>query len=144
VDTNYLVILRFTLTCHLSPLAVYHNTGRVSFSSTEGSGTGSVNTAVRVHANQTETIAMPVSPWVSATEIQCRNKSVRFKCDFDGSSSRSSSENVSQNRNKSELLGDQSVSKPSPYPTPRKLSDEMQTPGTVFPTNFENLPYGKP
>lgn len=127
-----------------SCLSSAHNTGRVSFSSTEGSGTGSVNTAVRVHANQTETIATSVSPWVSATEIQCRNKSVRFECDFDGSSSRSSSENVSQNRNKSELLGDQSVSKPSPYPTPRKLSDEMQTPGTVFPTNFENLPYGKP
>ena len=92
-----------------SCISSVHNTGRVSFSSTEGSGTGSVNTAVRVHANQTETIATSVSPWVSATEIQCRNKSVRFKCDFDGSSSRSSSENVSQNRNKSELLGDQSV-----------------------------------
>uniref|UniRef100_A0A2N9FU50 Protein JASON n=1 Tax=Fagus sylvatica TaxID=28930 RepID=A0A2N9FU50_FAGSY len=102
-------------------------------SSTEGSGTGSVNTAVRVHANQTETIATSVSPWVSATEIQCRNKSVRFECDFDGSSSRSSSENVSQNRNKSELLGDQSVSKPSPYPTPRELRESLELPETATP-----------
>lgn len=35
------------------------------------------------------------------------------------------------------------MSQPSPYPTPLKLSDEMQTPGTVFPTKLENLPYGK-
>uniref|UniRef100_A0A2N9FMK8 Uncharacterized protein n=1 Tax=Fagus sylvatica TaxID=28930 RepID=A0A2N9FMK8_FAGSY len=44
------------------------------------------------------------------------------------SSSRSSSENVSQNRNKSELLGDQSVSKPSPYPTPlsNPVDDDSQ------------------
>ncbi|KAL4622188.1 hypothetical protein ACB092_06G279800 [Castanea dentata] len=110
-------------------------------SSTEGSGTGSVNTAVRVHANQTENIATSASPWISATEIQCRSKSVRFQCDFDASSS--SSENVNQNQKKSESPGNQSVSKPSPYPTPLKLSEEMQTPGTVFPANFDNLPYGK-
>ncbi|GMY09227.1 protein JASON isoform X1, partial [Fagus crenata] len=91
-----------------SCISSVHNTGRVSFSSTEGSGTGSVNTAVRVHANQTETIAIN-----SVQEQVCS-----FQMCFDGSSSRSSSENVSQNRNKSELLGDQSVSKPSPYPTP--------------------------
>ncbi|KAM3746769.1 hypothetical protein ACB098_06G225900 [Castanea mollissima] len=124
-----------------SCISSIHNTGRVSFSSTEGSGTGSVNSAVRVHANQAENIATSVSPWIPATEIQCRSKSVRFQCDFDASSS--SSENVSQNQKKSESPGNQSVSKPSPYPTPLKLSEEMQTPGTVFPANFDNLPYGK-
>ncbi|KAK7824053.1 protein jason, partial [Quercus suber] len=61
--------------------------------------------------------------------------SLHFQCDFDASSS--SSENVSQNQKRYESPGNQSVSKPSPYPTSLKLSDEMQTPGTVFPTNID-------
>ncbi|KAH7661069.1 hypothetical protein IHE45_15G037900 [Dioscorea alata] len=32
---------------------------------------------------------------------------------------------------------------PSPYPTPLKLNDEMQTPGTVYPTKLENFGTGK-
>lgn len=79
---------------------------------------------------------------VSATDVKFRNKSVRFDCDLNVSCSRSSPENVSQNPKRYEATGDRSVSKPSPYPTPLKLSDEMQTPGTVFPTNLENLPHG--
>ncbi|KAJ0980414.1 hypothetical protein J5N97_008669 [Dioscorea zingiberensis] len=31
----------------------------------------------------------------------------------------------------------------SPYPTPLKLNDEMQTPGTVYPANVENFGTGK-
>lgn len=81
--------------------------------------------SVGVHANQTGNIATSVSPWVSTTAVQCRNKSVRFECDYD----------VSESPDK------RSVPKPEPYPTPLKLSDEMQTPGTVFPTNL-NLPCG--
>ncbi|KAK4578012.1 hypothetical protein RGQ29_028230 [Quercus rubra] len=100
-----------------SCISSLHNTGRVSFSSTEGSGTGSVNTAVRVHANQTENIATSVSPWISATEIQCRSKSVRFQCDFDASSS--SSENVSQNQKKSE--------------SPGELRESLELPETTTP-----------
>lgn len=30
-------------------------------------------------------------------------------------------------------------SKHSPYPTPLKLTDEMETPGTIYPASFENL-----
>ncbi|KAL4622187.1 hypothetical protein ACB092_06G279800 [Castanea dentata] len=86
-------------------------------SSTEGSGTGSVNTAVRVHANQTENIATSASPWISATEIQCRSKSVRFQCDFDASSS--SSENVNQNQKKSE--------------SPGELRESLELPETTTP-----------
>ncbi|XP_059451538.1 protein JASON-like isoform X1 [Corylus avellana] len=98
--------------------------------------------SVKVHANQSEN-ATSVSPLVSTTAVQCRNKSVRFECEYDVSSSRSSSENVSHNPKKSESPDNRSVPKPEPYPTPLKLSDEMQTPGTVFPTNLEKLPYGK-
>ncbi|XP_023894470.2 protein JASON isoform X3 [Quercus suber] len=100
-----------------SCISSIHNTGRVSFSSTEGSGTGSVNTAVRFHANQTENMATSVSPWISATEIQCRSKSVRFQCDFDASSS--SSENVSQNQKKSE--------------SPGELRESLELPETTTP-----------
>jgi len=36
-----------------------------------------------------------------------------------------------------------SANKQSPYPTPLKLFDEMQTPGTVYPTSLEELRTGK-
>lgn len=35
-----------------------------------------------------------------------------------------------------------SVLKASPYPTPNKISDDMQTPGTVFATNMKSLSKG--
>ncbi|GMN54994.1 hypothetical protein TIFTF001_024109 [Ficus carica] len=109
---------------------------RVSFSSTEGSGTGSISAETKVHASDT--------PQLSATHAPYKCKSVRFDCDSDLSSSKgSSSENYSQNSKKDESPGNHSMSKPSPYPTPRKLSDEMQTPGTVFPAHFGNFPNGK-
>lgn len=112
------------------------NTRRVSISSTEGSGTGSISTAAKVHASD--------SPQLLATNAQCKGKSVRFECDSDLSSSRgSSSENYSQNLKKAESPGNQSILKPSPYPTPHKLSDEIQTPGTVFPAHLDNFSNGK-
>ncbi|XVE78532.1 hypothetical protein DITRI_Ditri13aG0152700 [Diplodiscus trichospermus] len=60
---------------------------------------------------------------IVSTSAYGRNKSVRFECESDV--------NESQNP------------KPSPNPTPLKLSDEMQTPGTVFPSNLETLANGK-
>lgn len=120
------------------------NSGRVSIGSTEGSGKGSSYTAAKVHVYQTEHVTTSESPQISATTAQWRNKSVRFECDSDFSSYRgSSSEYSGQNLKKAESPGNQSISKPSPYPTPLKLSDEMQTPGTAFPTNFDTFPNGK-
>ncbi|XP_048328258.2 protein JASON [Ziziphus jujuba] len=125
-----------------SCLSNVQSSGSVS-NSCEGSGMSSVHMAAKVHANETEKIATLVSPWISATD-QCRSKTVRFECDFDLSSSRdSSSEYCSQNLGKSESPANQSITKPLPYPTPLKLSDEMQTPGTVFPANMESFPNGK-
>lgn len=63
----------------------------------------------------------------------CRSKSVRFECDINASPSRTSSGNRGFDSS-----GNRSVSKSSPYPTPPQLSDEMQTPGTVFPANLEH------
>ncbi|KAJ6337147.1 hypothetical protein OIU76_006925 [Salix suchowensis] len=55
----------------------------------------------------------------------------------------SSSENSCQVTRKYESPGNLSFSKPSPKPTPLKISDDMQTPGTVFPTDLETLANGK-
>ncbi|KAJ0052733.1 hypothetical protein Pint_01378 [Pistacia integerrima] len=117
------------------------NSGRISIISVEGSEAGSANVAGKAHAVQTENVTS-LSPWVSGTNVQGKNKSVRFECDFDVYTSKgSSSGNCSQN-SKHESPGTESVSKPSPNPTPLKLSDDMQTPGTVFPTNLKSLANG--
>ncbi|KAK8717721.1 hypothetical protein V6N13_044979 [Hibiscus sabdariffa] len=73
----------------------------------------------------------------SPTSGYGQSKSVRFEFESDASSSKS------ENHEKLELLGYPSASKYSPNPTPLKLSDEMQTPGTVFPSNVETLANGK-
>ncbi|KAF2302241.1 hypothetical protein GH714_033849 [Hevea brasiliensis] len=92
------------------------DTGRISITSIEDGEVGSLK---------------------MATNVPPTNKSVRFECNFDTSSSKgSSSENGCQILRKFESPGYMSVSKPSPKPTPLKLSDEMQTPGTVFPTEL--------
>ncbi|KAK3183364.1 hypothetical protein Dsin_030650 [Dipteronia sinensis] len=115
----------------------------VPISYTEGTDIESGNTTAKVfQANQTDDKTNFVSPWVSGSNFPCKNKSVRFECDFDESSSKGSSGNVNQNSKNYESPGIQSVSKPLPNPTPLKLSDEMQTPGTVFPANIRSLAFG--
>ncbi|KAF6157894.1 hypothetical protein GIB67_015210 [Kingdonia uniflora] len=72
-----------------------------------------------------------VTPAVAeaVTTQQCKNKSVRFDCKPDV---------TYFSLEKSCSSGSDDVSKYSPYPTPLKLTDEMQTPGTVYPVNLEN------
>ncbi|XP_011044745.1 PREDICTED: uncharacterized protein LOC105139835 isoform X1 [Populus euphratica] len=108
----------------------------------EESESGSHERVIKVQANENDDfVAGP--PWLSASIVQGRNKSVRFECDFDTSSSKeSSSENSCQVPGKYESPGNLSVSKPSPKPTPLKLLDDMQTPGTVFPANVESSANG--
>jgi len=97
---------------------------------------------IKVQPDEIDNVATG-APWLSATKVQSRNRSVRFECDFDTSSSKGSSENGCQVPRKYESPGNLSVSKPSPRPTPLKISDDMQTPGTVFPANLETLANGK-
>ncbi|XP_038995788.1 protein JASON-like [Hibiscus syriacus] len=92
------------------------NIGSFSIDSTEGGETTTVN----------KTVKIDIEPALA----HGRNKSVRFECESDASSKYGD-----QNTNKLELRSSQSASKPSPNTTPLKLSDEMQTPGTVFPAN---------
>lgn len=112
-------------------------TGHISIGSADCSVAGNANSAVKVNSHQSDSIAS-VSPWISGTNAQCRNKSVHFDFDSDASSSKgSSSGNISQNSRKYESPANENGSKNSPNPTPLKLSDDMQTPGTVYPTNLK-------
>ncbi|KAL7102502.1 hypothetical protein ACP275_08G124000 [Erythranthe tilingii] len=110
-----------------------HNTRRDSINSIQSNDVENVVTPTDVPDNGTQ------SPGVFATSVKCKNKSVRFECQSDSSSF--SSESSGQY---SGSAGNSSVSKPSPYPTPLKLTEEMQTPGTAFPTFMNNLAGGKP
>ncbi|KAF8083145.1 hypothetical protein N665_0790s0008 [Sinapis alba] len=71
-----------------------------------------------------------------------KTKSVRFECDLEQSHSSNSSENSSSR--KPEIGGKISFILSSPNPTPLKLSDEMQTPGTIYPANMESAGKGRP
>ncbi|CAI0449145.1 unnamed protein product [Linum tenue] len=113
-------------------------------SSVDNSGGASVKTVMKLHEQETDD-ASSASPFPSATNTQLRNKSVRFECDFDTASSKGSSSSGSGGQIIKDLerFGDVSVTKPSTRPTPLKLSSEMQTPGTVYPTNAATSGYGK-
>ncbi|KAL2322466.1 hypothetical protein Fmac_026845 [Flemingia macrophylla] len=105
--------------------------------STQGIGVGNVHCLDINDKNSAS-----VSPWPLTAYTKRMNKSVRFECDTDLSSC-GSSDYGGQHMKKTDLPNE-SASKPSPYPTPMKLSDEMQTPGTVYPATKEDLPNGKP
>ncbi|KAL2316832.1 hypothetical protein Fmac_030708 [Flemingia macrophylla] len=101
----------------------------------ENSGTGNLHTADR-----TEMKAASVSPLL-ATNTQRKNKSVHFESDTNLALYGNSSDDWHSKKSKSP--NNQSACKPSPYPTPLKLFDEMQTPGTVYPASIEELRNGK-
>lgn len=112
--------------------------GRHTNTAIEGSEAMSSDVlSTKVHTIQNDNRAL-------ASNIHGKTKSVRFECDFDSSSSKgSSSESASRCYNKCVTPGDHGATKPLAYPTPLKLSDEMQTPGTVYPTNPDALAVGK-
>ncbi|TKY46761.1 JASON protein [Spatholobus suberectus] len=109
-----------------------------SLDSAEGIRTGSLHSLDRNDKNTAS-----VSPWPSAIYTKRRNKSVHFECDTDLLSC-DSSDYGRRHMKKTDSPNNESAYKPSPYPTPMKLSDEMQTPGTVYPATKEDLPNGKP
>ncbi|KAJ4839351.1 hypothetical protein Tsubulata_008291 [Turnera subulata] len=120
----------------LTPSSCISNVQSIRINSVSSNRDGEA--AFKFQADETDKFTTSVWPCLSAADFQGRNKSVRFECDFDTASSKgSSSANSYQVPRISESPGDLSASKPSPKPTPLKLSDEMQTPGTVFPANFE-------
>lgn len=112
-----------TFHCFCSSISIAQDTKCDSFCSKGESSTESLHTVYGTCDSKNENNADSASPWQSATDIQTRNKSVRFECETDLTFCKY---------------------KQSPYPTPLKLSDEMQTPGTVYPATLEGQPNGKP
>uniref|UniRef100_M0ZK43 Uncharacterized protein n=1 Tax=Solanum tuberosum TaxID=4113 RepID=M0ZK43_SOLTU len=114
--------------------------------SIHGSGSANTPTSIEFNANQAHRdAASEVSP-IFAPSAQYMNKTVRFDCESDLSAVSSKSTSFaldSENSKQAEFSGNYSALKHSPYPTPLKLSDEMQTPGTVFPTYMDNIANGK-
>ncbi|XXG65804.1 hypothetical protein AAC387_Pa05g3419 [Persea americana] len=113
-----------------------------------------METGVPIHCKGNNDLHETTAEIPNATS-QCK-KCVRFECDTAHNSGmnflslRSSpSERESHNCNlpdslctdvrKAKLI----VPKHSPYPTPLKLTDEMETPGTIYPAKLENFAGGK-
>ncbi|GFP92632.1 hypothetical protein PHJA_001407400 [Phtheirospermum japonicum] len=117
-----------------------HDTRRISISPIQSSDTQNVITDVPDIATHSPAISS-ISPEILATSLRGKNKSVRFE--FQSDNSIASSETSSQRSKSSRSAGNSSESKHSPYPTPLKLTDEMQTPGTLFPAYSNNMVDGK-
>ncbi|KAL0354283.1 UNVERIFIED_CONTAM: protein JASON [Sesamum angustifolium] len=116
--------------------------GRVSSSSIQRRDIQNVFTALEARDSETHSETSSISAGLFAPSVQCKNKSVRFDSESDRSafsSKGSSSEGASRYSKQSRLGGSRSVTKPSAYPTPLKLTDEMQTPGTVFPAYMNDI-----
>ncbi|KAL1202086.1 Protein JASON [Cardamine amara subsp. amara] len=105
---------------------------RISSASSDGTGVESIGTAIKSELDRTG------RPTLTAG----KNKSVRFECNLEQSHSSNSSENSSSR--KPEMGGKINITVSSPNPTPLKLSDEMQTPGTIYPANMESAGRGRP
>ncbi|KAJ4878920.1 Protein JASON [Raphanus sativus] len=106
------------------------DTARISSTSSDADEVESIGTAFKSEIDRSS------RPMLTAG----KTKSVRFECDLDQSQSSNSSENSSSR--KPEMGGKSTLT--TPNPTPLKLSDEMQTPGTVYPANMESAGRGRP
>ncbi|CAI9089958.1 OLC1v1024616C1 [Oldenlandia corymbosa var. corymbosa] len=103
---------------------------------TKGNDSKSVRSIELVASPSDSLTGSSITNGVIPQTVTCKNKSVRFDLDSDMSSA--SSKNYSSERFGEDSLqsgsSNSNASKYSPYPTPLKISDEMQTPGTVFPS----------
>ncbi|XP_010457790.1 PREDICTED: protein JASON-like [Camelina sativa] len=108
------------------------DSARISSASSDGTEVESISTAIKGELDASGRPMLTVG----------KTKSVRFECDLDQSHSSSSSENSSSR--KSEMGGKFCFTANSPNPTPLRLSDEMQTPGTIYPSNMESAGRGRP
>ncbi|CAL9235017.1 unnamed protein product [Arabidopsis halleri] len=77
-----------------------------------------------------------------AGNITEKTKSVWSEIDFDQPYSSSSSKNSTSRKH--EMAGKTYISATSLNPTSLKLSDEIQTPGTIFPANMKSVGRGRP
>lgn len=120
--------------CNFVCYCRYMNDGEKSIDSSTIHGTVSRNTpSIEINANQAHGYTVSsVSPAILPSSRHI-NKSVRFE--FESYPTKSAKTFSSK--------FDGLKSQHSPYPTPLKLTDEMQTPGTVFPSYVNNVSNGK-
>ncbi|XP_026417589.1 protein JASON-like isoform X1 [Papaver somniferum] len=107
--------------------------GEQKFKALESNGVESPDASSKTPVQLIDDDASSPVSQIPIEMTQCKNKSVRFDCD----------PSSAQSSNQSDSNGSNEGSKWSPYPTPLKITDEMQTPGTVYATNPENLTNGK-
>ncbi|KAF9589847.1 hypothetical protein IFM89_028782 [Coptis chinensis] len=101
------------------------------------------NGVVNLVDNDNVSAVTPVHPSVA---IKSKIKSVRFEvqADTEPFSSRSLlSETGAQNVELSDSSGSESGSNKYSYPTPINITDDMQTPGTIYPPSQKNIASGK-
>ncbi|GFP96376.1 hypothetical protein PHJA_001781700 [Phtheirospermum japonicum] len=107
---------------------------------TDGQNTRSevqnVITPMDVPDSEIQSETSSVSRPVFSPSLQRKNKSVRFDCEAENSA-------VSSKGSSSGSGGNSSKTKLSPDQTPLKLTDEMQTPGTLFPAYMNDTTTGK-
>ncbi|KAL6570506.1 hypothetical protein OROGR_000056 [Orobanche gracilis] len=103
-------------------------------------------TPIGMPDSETHSVTSTVPHQGIAPSVQRKSKSVRFECESENSafsSKGSSSECASHHSEQSGSAGNRSVTESSPSPTPLKLTDEMQTPGTVFSAYMSDMATGK-
>ncbi|KAF5179119.1 Jason-like protein [Thalictrum thalictroides] len=82
-----------------------------------------------------------VTPVLPSEATRCKSKFVRFKVqnETEPFSSKTGDKNLEQ----SDSSGSDTTSNKSSYPTPLNISDDMQTPGTIYPSYQKKLGSGK-
>lgn len=111
------------------------HTETFSASSSESNGMRNATSTKVIAERNMSPASSSLSANCVAPSVPYKNKSVRFDCEPQtslASSKTYSSEISSKNSKQSEPAGNAATGKSSPYATPLKLTDEMQTPGTVF------------
>uniref|UniRef100_A0A7N0SWN5 Uncharacterized protein n=1 Tax=Kalanchoe fedtschenkoi TaxID=63787 RepID=A0A7N0SWN5_KALFE len=117
-----------------SGVAETHNKGDSS-TDEENSQLASIASSNEFQDNELDNTPVLNSPQPPSIAVKSRAKSVHFAREPETpvrSSYRCLSEKVGQGSCKVEMPGYDGVFKYSPHPTPLKLTDEMQTPGTTY------------
>ena len=116
---------------HISCVIDVRDNSRITSAFNDADEVESIGTAVKGELDRS------ARPMLTAG----KTKSVRFECDLEQSHSSNSSQNSSSR--KPQMGGKVSFILSSPNPTPLKLSEEMQTPGTIYPANMESAGKGR-
>ncbi|XP_010414212.1 PREDICTED: protein JASON-like [Camelina sativa] len=117
-----------------SCLTEARSNARISSASSNASEE-SIGTAFRDEVDITGNVSL------KAGNVKSKTKSVPYEYDFDQSYSSSSSKNITSR--KPEMPANTNIPAASPNPTALKITDEIQTPRTIFPENMGSAGKGR-